>query len=183
MSDSLSPHGLYSLWNSPGQNTGVGSLIPSPGDLPTHLESWWKCTFFCPYSLRLWFGWPGLEPRNLYFDRHLLMILMENLTSSPWEVTGYWEEEKVEEITSWVFWETGERCILSEGERNRWLQFGNALLLSAENRKTRVRVYQLLYLSSKWLLLIYGLNFKIASCHRPHKQLTIRTEKISGNSC
>ena len=25
MSDSLRPHGLYSLWNSPGQNTGVGS--------------------------------------------------------------------------------------------------------------------------------------------------------------
>ena len=24
MSDSLWPHGLYSLWNSPGQNTGVG---------------------------------------------------------------------------------------------------------------------------------------------------------------
>ena len=26
MSDSLRPHGLYSLWNSLGQNTGVGSL-------------------------------------------------------------------------------------------------------------------------------------------------------------
>ena len=25
VSDSLWPHGLYSLWNSPGQNTGVGS--------------------------------------------------------------------------------------------------------------------------------------------------------------
>ena len=25
VSDSLQPHGLYSLWNSPGQNTGVGS--------------------------------------------------------------------------------------------------------------------------------------------------------------
>ena len=24
MSDSLQPHGLYSPWNSPGQNTGVG---------------------------------------------------------------------------------------------------------------------------------------------------------------
>ena len=35
MSDSLQPHGLYSPGNSPGQNTGVGSLIPSPGDLPS----------------------------------------------------------------------------------------------------------------------------------------------------
>ena len=26
VSDSLWPHGTYSLWNSPGQNTGVGSL-------------------------------------------------------------------------------------------------------------------------------------------------------------
>ena len=26
MSNSLRPHGLYTLWNSPGQNTGVGSL-------------------------------------------------------------------------------------------------------------------------------------------------------------
>ena len=28
------PHGLYSPWNFPGQNTGVGSHSPSPGDLP-----------------------------------------------------------------------------------------------------------------------------------------------------
>ena len=28
------PCGLYSPWNSPGQNTGVDSLFPSPGDLP-----------------------------------------------------------------------------------------------------------------------------------------------------
>ena len=34
VSDSLWPHGLYSPWNSPGQNTGVGSLFPFPGDLP-----------------------------------------------------------------------------------------------------------------------------------------------------
>ena len=33
VSDSLRPHGLYSPWNSPGQNTGVVA-IPSPGDLP-----------------------------------------------------------------------------------------------------------------------------------------------------
>ena len=26
VSDSLQPHGLCSPWNSPGQNTGVGSL-------------------------------------------------------------------------------------------------------------------------------------------------------------
>ena len=34
MSDSLRPHGLYSPWNSPGQNTGVGSLSLSRGSKP-----------------------------------------------------------------------------------------------------------------------------------------------------
>ena len=35
MSDSLKPHGLYSLWNSLGQNTGVGSLFLLQGIFPT----------------------------------------------------------------------------------------------------------------------------------------------------
>ena len=42
MSDSLQPRGLYSAWNSPGQNTGVSKPFPSPGDLPN----------------------PGIEPRS-----------------------------------------------------------------------------------------------------------------------
>ena len=52
MSDSFRPHGLYSPWNSPGQNTGVGSLFPSPEDLPNnnlinHLLSWPPCLSKC----------------------------------------------------------------------------------------------------------------------------------------
>ena len=35
LSDSLQPHGLYSPWNSPGQNTGVGSLSLLHGIFPT----------------------------------------------------------------------------------------------------------------------------------------------------
>ena len=35
MSDYLWPHGLYSPWNSPGQNTGVGSLCLLQGIFPT----------------------------------------------------------------------------------------------------------------------------------------------------
>ena len=35
MSDSLRPHGPYSPWNSPGQNTGVGSLSHLQGIVPT----------------------------------------------------------------------------------------------------------------------------------------------------
>ena len=35
MSNSLQPHGLYSSWNSPGKNTGVGSLSLLQGIFPT----------------------------------------------------------------------------------------------------------------------------------------------------
>ena len=42
VSDFLQPHGLYSLWNSPGQNTGVGRLSLLQGNLPN----------------------PGIEPRS-----------------------------------------------------------------------------------------------------------------------
>ena len=35
VSNSLQPHGLYSAWNSPGQNTGVGSCSPLQGIIPT----------------------------------------------------------------------------------------------------------------------------------------------------
>ena len=35
ISNSLWPHGLYSPWNSPGQNTGVGSLSPLQGIFPS----------------------------------------------------------------------------------------------------------------------------------------------------
>ena len=35
VSDSLRSHGIYSPWNSPGQNTGVGSLSLLQGIFPT----------------------------------------------------------------------------------------------------------------------------------------------------
>ena len=35
VSNSLGPHGLHSPWNSPGQNTGVGSLSLLQGIFPT----------------------------------------------------------------------------------------------------------------------------------------------------
>ena len=39
VSDSLWPHGLYSPWNSPGQNTGMGSLSLLQGIFPTQGSS------------------------------------------------------------------------------------------------------------------------------------------------
>ena len=37
MSDSLQPHGLYSPWNSPGQNAGMNSLSLLQGIFPTQV--------------------------------------------------------------------------------------------------------------------------------------------------
>ena len=39
MSDSLQPHGLYSPWNSPGQNTGVGGCSLLQGIFPTQHQT------------------------------------------------------------------------------------------------------------------------------------------------
>ena len=49
MSDSLQPHGLYSWWNSPGQNTGVGSLSLLQGS-PRILE--WVAYHFSSESFQ-----------------------------------------------------------------------------------------------------------------------------------
>ena len=40
VSDSLQPQGLSSPWNSPGQNTGVGSLSLLQGIFPTQESTW-----------------------------------------------------------------------------------------------------------------------------------------------
>ena len=39
VSDSLRPYGLYSPWNSPGQNTGVGSCSLLQGIFPTQISN------------------------------------------------------------------------------------------------------------------------------------------------
>ena len=40
MPDSLRPHGLHNPWNSPGQNTGVGSHSLLQGIFPTQESNW-----------------------------------------------------------------------------------------------------------------------------------------------
>ena len=53
VSDSLRPHGLYSLWNSSGQDTVISShSFPSPGDLPNPGIKPWSPTLQVE-SLRL----------------------------------------------------------------------------------------------------------------------------------
>ena len=50
-------HGLYSPWNSPGKNTGVGCRALPPGDLPD----------------------PGIEPRSLHCgDGFTILSVLNN---------------------------------------------------------------------------------------------------------
>ena len=55
VSDSLWPHGLYSPWNSPGQNTGVGNLSLLQGIFPTRDQTQVSCIaggFFTSWASR-----------------------------------------------------------------------------------------------------------------------------------
>ena len=54
VSDSLQPHGLYSPWNSPGQNTGVSSHSAS--------VTWRKPGVNCDSSMLDVCLWPLLLP-------------------------------------------------------------------------------------------------------------------------
>ena len=57
VSHSLQPHGLYSPWNSPGQNTGVGSLYLPQGIFPTQGSN--------PGLLRCMWSLYQLSPKRL----------------------------------------------------------------------------------------------------------------------
>ena len=58
-SDSLQPHGLYSLWNSPGQNTGMGSLLFSRGSSQTRDKTQVSCI-----ADRFFTSWATGKPKN-----------------------------------------------------------------------------------------------------------------------
>ena len=45
VSDSLQPHGLYSPWNSPGQNPGVGRLFLLQGSYGIDYLHFWMVDF------------------------------------------------------------------------------------------------------------------------------------------
>ena len=65
MSNSFRPHGLYSPWDSPGQNTGVGSLSLLQGIFPTQGSN--PGLPHCRWILHQLShrGSPGIEPGSL----------------------------------------------------------------------------------------------------------------------
>ena len=68
VSNSLQPHGLYSPWNSPGQNTGVSSLSLLQGTFPTQV-SCIAGRFSTSWARReaqvYWSGYPISSPADL----------------------------------------------------------------------------------------------------------------------
>ena len=63
VSDSLHPHGPYTPWNSPGQNTGVGGLSLLQGIFPT--QELYQGLLHCRWILEplSYQGSPGIETR------------------------------------------------------------------------------------------------------------------------
>ena len=93
MSNSLWPHGLYSPWNSPGQNTGVGSLSLLQGIFPTqrlkpvsHIVGRFFTSWATREAQEYWSGQPipspvdlpdpGIEPGSLVW-LHCRQILYQ----------------------------------------------------------------------------------------------------------
>ena len=78
--DSFWPHGLHSPWNTPGQNTGVGSLSLFQGIFPTRDRTQVSCIagrFFTSWATRkahIIYHYRGLEyksskSRNIWSNR------------------------------------------------------------------------------------------------------------------
>ena len=92
MSNSLWPHGLYSPWNSLGQNTGVSSLSLLPGIFPTlGLNPGLPHCRWIPY----WLSHKG-SPRILEWDAYPFSSRSSrarNRTEVSWIAADSWQEE------------------------------------------------------------------------------------------
>ena len=111
MFDSLWPHGLYSPWNSPGQNTGVGNLSLLQGIFPTQ----------------------GLNP-GLSYCRWILYQLSQKGSPRVLE----WESYPFSSRSSWPRNQTGVSCIagrfftnwaIREALKTCQLLFKNSIIL------------------------------------------------------
>ena len=69
VSDSLWPHGLYSPWNSPGQNTGVGSLSLLQGTFSTQ-----GLNPSLPHCRQIFTVWAAREAHKIGLNKAYLKI-------------------------------------------------------------------------------------------------------------
>ena len=73
VSDSLWPHGLYSPWNSPGQNIGVGNLSHLQGIFPTQ-----GLNLGLPHCRQEAQVWPSLSPHLVISHRQEISLGLES---------------------------------------------------------------------------------------------------------
>ena len=126
VSNSLRPHGLYSPWNSPGQNTGVGSLYLRQGIFPTQGSN------------------PGLPHCGwiLYQLSHKGSPRIPELVAYPLSSRSSWPRNRtgVSCIAAWFFTNWAIREALGVVFRTEWTQTreraqtgGSKLLQRARN--------------------------------------------------
>ena len=84
-SDCLWPHGLYSAWNSPGQNAGVGSLSLLQGIFPT-----WGLNSGLPHCRQILYQL-SYQGTVLLYDN----IIARGVPKLKVEAQGRWEEGSV----------------------------------------------------------------------------------------
>ena len=102
MSDSVRPHGLYSPWNSSGQNTGVSSLSLLKGIFPTQESNWGllDCRRIL-YQL-------SYQGSPLFQFRPDLSCRVSRLFVSHWRILDHYNKGIVKEASGlsspWISW-------------------------------------------------------------------------------
>ena len=81
VSDSLQPHGLYRPWNSPGQNTVVGSCALLQGNLPK----------------------PGIKPRSPILQADSLLAEPQGKLGVMWHSQKFWKTSKILNVLLFVY--------------------------------------------------------------------------------
>ena len=148
MSDSLWPHGLYSPWNSPGQNTGVGSLSLLQGIFPTR-----GVNSGLPHCRRIVYQLSDQETILLYDS-----IIARGVLKLKVEAESRWEEGSVMWgglcLSCWP-WRWGKGPWSREwGWVLTWRWQGNGFSLRASGRK------------EPWWFCLHWDPFQISECHK-----------------
>ena len=78
VSDSSQTHGLYSPWNSPGQNTGVGSLSLLQGIFPTQRQN-----PVLPHCKWIWIPYQLSHQGNPSHQGSIMLICFSSTASNP----------------------------------------------------------------------------------------------------
>ena len=100
MSNSLWPHGLYSPWNSPAQNAGVGSLSLLQGIFPT--QGMTEGGFFTSWAIRETLLRLGIPNYNMQVPMASIWRGIIRVTLSPGSGT-WWEPEHNYYYHLWLF--------------------------------------------------------------------------------